>query len=125
VDEAKIAGFTRTEFGRIRPLPELQNSNFRVRTAAERQAMNSGIQGLAADIFKAALVRLDHELESQGLSARIVLQVHDEILVEAPAQERAAVEAATIKAMQGAAQLRVNLEISWAWGSSWGAAKAG
>jgi len=125
VDEAKIAGFTRTEFGRIRPLPELQNANFRVRTAAERQAMNSGIQGLAADIFKAALVRLDYELESQGLNARIVLQVHDEILVEAPAEERAAVEAATIKAMQGAAQLRVDLEISWAWGSSWGAAKAG
>ncbi|MEI6454340.1 MAG: DNA polymerase, partial [Actinomycetes bacterium] len=98
---------------------------FLVRTAAERQAMNSGIQGLAADIFKAALVRLDHELEAQGLSARIVLQVHDEILVEAAPEERAAVEAATLKAMRGAAELSVDLEVSWGWGSSWGAAKAG
>ena len=65
VDEAKVRGATRTMFGRVRPLPDLQAANYRVRQAAERQAMNAGIQGLAADIFKLALVRLDRDLEDR------------------------------------------------------------
>ena len=80
--EAKIRGATRTMFGRIRPLPDLHASNYRVRQAAERQAMNAGIQGLAADIFKMALVRLDRDLEAEKLASRLVLQVHDEVIVE-------------------------------------------
>ncbi len=123
VAEAKAQGFTRTQFGRIRPMPDLGSSNFRVRTAAERQAMNAGIQGLAADIFKFALVRLDRALAEAGLEARIVLQVHDEILVEAPKAEQAQVEALTLEAMSGAADLAVPLKVTTGWGKTWGAAK--
>ena len=84
VGDARARGYTETLLGRRRYLPELDSSNYRVRLAAERQAMNAGIQGLAADIFKVALVRLDEAFEERGLSSRIVLQVHDEILVESP-----------------------------------------
>ena len=66
VNEARQRGYTETLFGRRRPIPELSSPNFRIRQAGERQAMNAGIQGLAADIFKVALVRLDHELEDAG-----------------------------------------------------------
>ena len=91
--------------------------------AAERQAMNAGIQGLAADIFKVALVRLDGRLAAEGLEARIVLQVHDEVLVEAPPKEQAAVEQATLEELTGAASLRVPLKVSLGWGSTWAGAK--
>jgi DNA polymerase-1 len=91
--------------------------------AAERQAMNAGIQGLAADVFKVALVRLDHRLEAEGLEARIVLQVHDEVLIEAPSKEKEAVERATQEELMGAAQLRVPLKVSLGWGPSWAQAK--
>ncbi len=123
VADAKVQGFTRTAMGRIRQLPELNDANFRVRQAAERQAMNAGIQGLAADIFKLALVRLDHGLTAAQLDARLVLQVHDEVLVEAPPSEVAAVEALVHEALEGAASLAVPLKLSVAWGPSWGAAK--
>jgi DNA polymerase-1 len=85
--------------------------------------MNAGIQGLAADIFKVALVALDQRLESDRLEARIVLQVHDEIVVEVPQHEEAAAEAATREAMCGAAQLDVPLEVNVGWGNTWADAK--
>ena len=84
VKEARMRGYTETLFGRRRPIPELSNSNYRIRQAGERQAMNAGIQGLAADIFKVALVRLDEALEAGGYDSRLVLQVHDEVLLEVP-----------------------------------------
>ena len=123
VAEAKIRGATRTMFGRIRPLPDLHASNYRLRQAAERQAMNAGIQGLAADIFKIALVRLDRDLETQGLTSRLVLQVHDEVIVEVAGGEEAEVRRLTESALTGAADLNVPLTISMATGSSWAAAK--
>jgi len=123
VAEARSKGYTRTELGRIRPLPELMSGNRNAQAAAERQAMNAGIQGLAADIFKVALVRLDNRLAEEGLEARIVLQVHDEVLVEAPPKEKVAVEAATSQVLVDAASLRVPLKVSLGWGSSWAAAK--
>ena len=123
VAEAKETLQTRTELGRIRPLRDLAAANGAVRAAAERQAMNAGIQGLAADIFKVALVRLDDRLEREGLEARIVLQVHDEVLVEAPPDEREQVESATLEELMGAASLAVPLKVSLAWGESWAAAK--
>ena len=123
VADAKETLQTRTELGRIRPLRDLEAKNGAVRAAAERQAMNAGIQGLAADIFKVALVRLDDRLEREGLEARIVLQVHDEVLVEAPPEERGAVEAATLEELMGAASLAVPLKVSMAWGESWADAK--
>ena len=112
-----------TEFGRLRPLPDLGSSNYRVRLAAERQAMNAGIQGLAADIFKLALVRLDRYLEEGKLASRLVLQVHDEVIVEVVAGEEAEVSRLTEEALTGAADLRVPLTISMATGPSWAAAK--
>ena len=123
VAEAKETLQTRTELGRIRPLRDLAAANGAVRAAAERQAMNAGIQGLAADIFKVALVRLDDRLEREGLEARIVLQVHDEVLVEAPPDEREQVESATLEELMGAASLAVPLKVSLAWGESWADAK--
>ena len=102
VAEARGRGYTETLLGRRRYLPELDASNYRVRQAAERQAMNAGIQGLAADIFKVALVRLDDALEARGLASRIVLQVHDEILVEAVEEEREEAVALTVDSMEHA-----------------------
>ncbi len=125
VIEARTRGFTRTELGRKRPLPELSDRNFRVRQAAERQAMNAGIQGLAADLFKTALVRLDSALESERMASRLVLQVHDEVIVEAAPGEEDAVAALTESALIGAAQLSVPLRVSMSWGDSWAAAKGG
>lgn len=124
VAEARQRGYTETIFGRRRPIPELQNSNFRIRQAGERQAMNAGIQGLAADIFKIALVRIDHQLESAQLASRLILQVHDEVLVEAVMEEKPAVEKLVLDAMKSAATLVVPLEVNAAWGDSWASAKA-
>jgi len=123
VAEARRRGYTETEKGRRRYLPELASTNARIRQAAERQAMNAGIQGLAADIFKIALVALDAAFEARGLAARIVLQVHDEILVEAPHAEREVAEALTLEAMQRAYPLKVPLEVHLAWGPTWADAK--
>jgi DNA polymerase-1 len=125
VVEARRRGYTRTAFGRIRPLPELSDRNFRVRQAAERQAMNAGIQGLAADLFKAALVRIDHALTKAKHRSRLVLQVHDEVIVEVAEEEQAAVGPLVEAAMTGAAALSVPLEVSMAWGASWAEAKGG
>ena len=123
VADAKIRGATRTPFGRIRPLPDLHASNYRLRQAAERQAMNAGIQGLAADIFKLALVRLDRDLEQHALTSRLVLQVHDEVIVEVSPGEEHEVHRLTESALTGAADLSVPLTISVATGPSWAAAK--
>ena len=123
VAEARIRGATCTEFGRLRPLPDLQSSNYRIRLAAERQAMNAGIQGLAADIFKLALVRLDDSLEKGKLASRLVLQVHDEVIVEVAEGEEADASRLTEDALTGAAHLKVPLTISMATGPSWAAAK--
>jgi len=123
VKEARMRGYTETLFGRRRPIPELSNSNFRIRQAGERQAMNAGIQGLAADIFKVALVRIDAALTAGGHLSRVVLQVHDEVIVEVPVAEREVVGPLIIDIMQHAAKLDVPLEVNVSWGDTWAAAK--
>jgi DNA polymerase-1 len=123
VAEARAKGYTQTLFGRRRPIPELAASNYRVRQAGERQAMNAGIQGLAADIFKVALVRLDSALERDGLASRLILQVHDEVILEVPPAEREQATERTLTAMQGAAELEVPLTVNLSWGSTWAEAK--
>ena len=123
VAEAKTRGYTLTMFGRRRRIPELESSNFRVRQMGERQAMNAGIQGLAADIFKIALIGIDQALEREGLSSRLVLQVHDEVIVEAPVGEIDRVEALVLDIMQNAVALKVPLAVNSAWGRSWADAK--
>jgi len=123
VAEARERGYTETLFGRRRQIPELASSNFRIRQAGERQAMNAGIQGLAADIFKVALVRLDERLVTDGLDSRLILQVHDEVLLEVPPAEVESAGGLVVKVMAGAADLCVPLEVNLAVGSSWAAAK--
>jgi DNA polymerase-1 len=123
VAEARERGYTETLFGRRRLIPELSSSNFRVRQAGERQAMNAGIQGLAADIFKVALVRLDKALEEEMLNSRITLQVHDEVLLEVPPPEHERAASLTAEVMAGAADLRVPLAVNLSFGPTWADAK--
>lgn len=119
VDQARARGYTRTELGRIRPMAGLEEHNRQRREAVERQAMNAGIQGLAADLFKVALVRLDAALEDRGLGSRLVLQVHDEVVVEVVLGEEDTVEALTKDALTNAVELSVPLVLTMAWGDSW------
>ena len=123
VAEARDRGYTETLFGRRRRIPEINSRNARLRQAAERQAMNSGIQGLAADIFKVALVRLDHALEERGLDSRIILQVHDEVILEVPEGEHEEVADLTVVTMARAFPLRVPLEVHLSSGRTWADAK--
>ncbi len=123
VEQARERGYTETLFGRRRPIPELMNSNFRVRQAGERQAMNAGIQGLAADIFKVALVRIDEALSKPGVESELILQVHDEVLVEVPPSEKDEIGDLVIEIMHDAADLDVPLEVNVSWGDTWAAAK--
>jgi DNA polymerase I len=123
VVEARKVGYTETLFGRRRPIPELLDGNWRIRQAGERQAMNAGIQGLAADIFKVALVRIDEGLRERGSDARLVLQVHDEVLLEVPEAERDETGSFVVDLMRHAADLVVPLEVNSAWGTTWADAK--
>ncbi|MHB8681922.1 MAG: DNA polymerase I [Acidimicrobiales bacterium] len=126
VAEARAKGYTVTLFGRRRPLPDLNSPNRGLRMAAERQAMNAGIQGLAADLFKVALVRLDAALEQRALQSRLVLQVHDEVLLEVPqgeSEELGSLVPTVLAGVAAAADLAVPLEVSASWGDSWADAK--
>lgn len=123
VAEARRKGYTETLFGRRRQIPELASQNARIRQAGERQAMNAGIQGLAADIFKVALVRLDEALDDGGLVSRIVLQVHDEIIVESPAAEVEDASELARSVMGGAYELKVPLEVDLQVAATWAGAK--
>ena len=119
IKEAKEYGFTRTLFGRIRPVPELKSSNFMQRSFGERVAMNAPIQGTAADIMKIAMVKVRRALAAEKLDARIVLQIHDELLVEAAEAEAPRVLELLKETMRHAAELRVLLEVDAHIGASW------
>jgi len=123
VEEARERGYTETLFGRRRPIPELASSNRQIKQAGERQAMNAGIQGLAADIFKVALIDLHRGLKARGAQSRIVLQVHDEVILEVPPAEHDDATALTLEVMHGAASLRVPLEVNLSFGQTWADAK--
>lgn len=124
VEEARAKGYTETLFGRRRQIPELASTRWQVRQAGERQAKNAGIQGLAADIFKVALVNLDAALEAGEYRSRLILQVHDEVIVELDPAERDPVTTVTLDAMSTAFDLRVPLEVNLSYGDSWAAAKS-
>ena len=124
VARARKLGYTETLFGRRRPIPELRSDNFRVRQAGERQAKNAGIQGLAADIFKVALVHIDSALAAGGMRSRLILQVHDEVILEVPEPEREAAADLVRHEMFTACDLRVPLPVDLAFGPTWAAAKA-
>lgn len=123
VEKTKESGYTETLFGRRRPIPELNSPNFRVRQAAERQAMNAPIQGLAADIFKIALVGIDHALTEMGAQSSLVLQVHDEVILEVHPEESREIQDLTVVTMGKAADLRVPLEVNIGLGPTWAQAK--
>jgi len=123
VAEARQRGYTETLFGRRRQIPELSSPNFRIRQAGERQAMNAGIQGLAADIFKVALVRIETALEEAAMASRLILQVHDEVLLDVPPAERDAAADLVVEAMSHAVELSVPLEVNLAFGPTWADAK--
>ena len=119
VADAKKKGFAETMFGRRRPVPELSSSNYMQRSFGERIAMNSPIQGTAADIIKIAMNRVRARLAAEGLQSKLILQVHDELLVETAADEVCAVKRILEEEMQGAAQLDVKLETDTKAGESW------
>ena len=123
VAEAKEKGYVTTMFGRRRPIPELSSSNFMQRSFGERIAMNSPIQGTAADIIKIAMNRVHDRLLAEGLKSRLILTVHDELLVETAAEEEQEVRKILAEEMHGAAQLSVMLEIDVHAGSDWYQAK--
>jgi len=123
VEEAKADGVVRTMFGRIRPVPELRSSNFMTRSFGERVAMNSPIQGTAADIIKIAMFRVNMELKKRGLKSRLILQIHDELLVETAKDEVDIVKEIMEKEMMGAADMAVPLEIGISEGDNWYDAK--
>ena len=123
VTEARNRGYTETLFGRRRSIPELMSDNRNLRQAGERQAMNAGIQGLAADIFKVALVRLDRSLTERGSASQLVLQVHDEVILEVTDDEVEEMTELVLTEMQGAFELRVPLEVNLSFGQTWAAAK--
>ena len=123
VARARELGYTETLYGRRRPIPELRSDNFRVRQAGERQAKNAGIQGLAADIFKVALVHIDGALEARRMAGRLILQVHDEVILEVPEAEREPAAELVRHEMATACELRVPLVVDLAFGATWAAAK--
>ena len=123
VEKARETGYSETMFGRRRPIPELKSSNFMQRSFGERIAMNSPIQGSAADIIKIAMIRVNQALRDAKLKSRLILQIHDELLIETAQDEVAQVSEILKKEMKGAADLAVPLEIDMHAGSSWYEAK--
>ena len=120
---AKENGYSLTMFGRRRPAPELASGNFMQRSFGERVAMNAPIQGTAADIIKIAMIRVHDRLAKSGLKSKLILQVHDELLIEAREDELAQVKQILMEEMQGAADLSVDLEIDMHTGKNWYEAK--
>ncbi|WP_086793631.1 DNA polymerase I, partial [Streptomyces thermovulgaris] len=119
VDEARATGYTETLFGRRRYLPDLNSDNRQRREMAERMALNAPIQGTAADIVKIAMLRVDRALHEAGLASRMLLQVHDEIVLEVAPGEREATEEIVRREMSGAVRLRVPLDVSVGVGPDW------
>jgi DNA polymerase-1 len=122
VTQARLSGVTHTLCGRVRVLPDLNNRNRQLREAAERIARNTPIQGTAADIIKIAMVAIGKGIEERGMQSRMLLTVHDELVFEAPGEEKEALEALVVSAMESAISLDVPLVVERGWGSSWGQA---
>lgn len=113
-------GYAETLFGRRRYLPAIRSSNFQVRAAAEREAINMPIQGTAADIIKVAMIRVDRELRERGLRSRMILQIHDELIFECPAEEVEAVRELAARLMPASIELKVPLKVDLKQGRNWG-----
>ena len=123
VEDAKEIGYTQTLYGRRRYIPELKSSNFNVRSSAERITLNTPIQGTAADIIKLAMIRVENALNEQFPDAKLLLQVHDELIVECPEEIAPEVAKLVSREMEGVAQLKVPLTAEAHFGKSWYDAK--
>ena len=119
LEGARRDGFVCTLLNRRRYLPELKSKIPSVRQFAERMAVNTPIQGTAADLIKVAMVNIDHQLAKRNLSARLIMQVHDELVVEAPAKEKEAVMQLVKKEMEEVIKLKVPLKVEIAAGKNW------
>jgi DNA polymerase-1 len=122
VEQARANGLVTTLLGRRRSLPDIRSKNHNLRAGAERIARNTPIQGTAADIMKVAMVQIQREIEARRLQSRMVLTVHDELVFEAPPEERDPLEELVLERMQNAVPLSVPLPVEAGWGDSWGAA---
>ena len=123
IEEAKQRGYTTTIFGRRRLINELASDNFRIRQMGERMAQNAPVQGSAADIFKLAMIDVDHALDAAELSTRMLLTVHDELVFEVPLDERAVAEPLIRETMESVCELRVPLAVDVGFGPNWAEAK--
>ncbi|WP_339250956.1 DNA polymerase I [Sporosarcina sp. FSL W8-0480] len=119
VSDAKMKGYVLTMMNRRRYLPDITSSNFNLRSFAERTAMNTPIQGTAADIIKKAMIDMDARLKEEGLQTRMLLQVHDELIFEAPEDEIEKLKEIVPEVMESALTLDVPLKVEWAYGLSW------
>ena len=119
IAEARECGYTQTMFNRRRYLPDLKSDNRQVRESAERIAINSPIQGSAADLIKVAMIRLSRSLKKIKLSSKMILQIHDELLFECPVHEKKEIESLVSKEMEGACRLSVPLVVDMGWGKNW------
>ena len=122
-EQAKKDGYVKTMLNRIRYIPELKSPNYNIRQFGERVALNTPIQGTAADIIKLAMVRVDNRLINEGLKSKLILQVHDELIVEAHKDEVDKVKQILSEEMQGAMELNVPLKVDMSTGHSWYDAK--
>ena len=123
MEDAKQNGYVTTLYGRRRPIPELKSSNFMQRSFGERVAMNAPIQGTAADIIKIAMIHVNEELKKRNLKSRMILQVHDELLIEADETELEEVQQILQDKMEHAAELLVPLSVDMHTGKNWYEAK--
>ena len=123
VEDAKVIGYTETLYGRRRYIPELKSSNFNIRSGAERIALNTPIQGTAADLIKLAMIRVENALNENFPEAKLLLQVHDELIVECPEEIAPQVAELVSREMQAVAQLKVPLMAEAKYGKSWYEAK--
>jgi DNA polymerase-1 len=119
VIEATQTGYTETMFGRKRFLPDLQSTNHQARQAAERMALNAPIQGSAADLIKVAMLNVQAGIEAAGLKSRLLLQVHDELVLEVAPGERTDISEVVKAGMESAVTMSVPLEISMGFGPNW------
>ena len=119
VEQAKQSGAVATLWGRRRWIPEIKSSNFNTRSFGERVALNAPIQGTAADMIKLAMIQVRDRLQAEGLAGKLVLQVHDELIVECPEQEAEAVCKLVAETMEGAAALSVPLLAETHAGKTW------
>jgi DNA polymerase-1 len=117
--ETRKTGIAKTLFGRIRPIPEINSPQVQLRNFAERTALNSPLQGTAADLIKLAMIQIDRRLASEKFQAKMILQVHDELLFEAPKQEREALEKLVREEMEGVYKLSVPLRVEIGAGPNW------